>query len=246
MKDMNQTVVITGGSKGIGASTAMLFAERGAKTVIIADIIDEQAEKTASLIREKTGCEAVYRRTDVSSEESVHVLFEYARERFGGADVLVNCAGICSQESIEEMDGGKFDRAIGVNLRGTYLCSREALADMKAKRHGKIVNFSSISGQIGGIATAPSYAASKGGIISLTLSFAKAAAPFNVNVNAVAPGMIDTDMAMSHFNPQNVPLNRIGTPRDVASVVWFLASEDSSYMTGTILSVNGGMFMYSI
>jgi 3-oxoacyl-[acyl-carrier protein] reductase len=246
MNNSDRTVIITGGAKGIGASTAMLFAERGTKTIIIADVIDKKAKETCNLIRKKTSCEAAYKYTDISCENSVHELFKYVRERFGGVDVLINCAGICSQESIEEMDGNKFDKAIDINLRGTYLCSREAFVDMKTKKYGKIINFTSVSGQIGGIATAPSYAASKGGVISLTLSFAKAAAPFNVNVNAVAPGLIDTDMAMSHFTPQMVPLNRIGTPRDVASVVWFLASEDSSYMTGTILSVNGGMFMYSI
>ncbi len=242
----NKVVIVTGGSKGIGGDTAMLFAQRNAKAVVIADVLDARAEQTCDDIRSQTGCKVMYRHTDVSDEQSVHALFNDTEERYGSADILINCAGICTQESIEDMNGAMFDRAVNINLKGTYLCSREALISMKKKKYGKIVNFASISGQIGGIATAPSYAASKGGIISLTLSFAKAGAPYNVNVNAVAPGMIGTDMTMPHFKPENVPLGRIGTPRDVSKVVAFLASEESSYMTGTILSVNGGMFMYSL
>lgn len=239
--------VVTGASKGIGAETALVFAESGAKGIVIADVIEDKAVETCKNIEEKTGCKCIYQFCDVSNEDSVKELFKKTLEEFGTVDILVNCAGIVGHESVEEMDGEKFDKAINVNLRGTYLCSREALMIMKKNKYGKIINFSSISGQIGGIATAPSYAASKGGIISLTMSFAKAGAPYNVNVNAVAPGMIMTDMAkgMDHFKDENVPLGRIGTPRDVANVVEFLASEKSSYITGVTLSVNGGMFMCS-
>ena len=242
----DRVAIITGAAKGIGAETARLFAEEGAGGIVVADVLKERADETAASIERDAGCKCVSVYTDISDENSVKGMFDACIGAFGRVDILVNCAGIVQEHSIEDMTGELFDRGIDVNLRGTYLCSREALMLMKPRRYGKIINFSSISGQIGGIATAPSYAASKGGVISLTLSFAKAGAPYNINVNAVAPGMIDTDVRMPHFKAENVPLGRLGQPRDVAYAVEFLASERSSYITGTILSINGGMFMYSV
>lgn len=240
--------ILTGGAKGIGAETAFVLAKAGVKGIVVADVLEEKALETVNIINKETECKAIFSFCDVSNEESVKNLFDKTLSEFGDVNILINCAGIVSYESIEELDGKKFDKTININLRGTYLCSREAFIIMKEKRYGKIVNFSSISGQIGGITTAPSYAASKGGIISLTLSFAKAGAPYNVNVNAVAPGLIQTDMAkgQEHFKPESVPLGRLGTPRDVANAVKFLASDESSYITGVVLSINGGMFMYSV
>ena len=134
---------------------------------------------------------------------------------------------------------------MSINLRGTYLCCREAYRIMKKQGSGKIVNVSSVSGRIGGIATGVDYATSKGAIVALTMSFAKAAGPYGVNVNAVAPGFIDTEMTkdFTHFNPEAVPLRRPGKPDDVADVITFLASDKSRYITGVTLDINGGQYM---
>jgi 3-oxoacyl-[acyl-carrier protein] reductase len=147
--------------------------------------------------------------------------------------------------SVEEIGEAEWDKTMNINLRGTYLCSREALAIMKPKKYGKIVNLSSISGRIGGIATGINYATSKGGILTLTMSLAKDAGPFNITVNGVAPGFIDTEMTknFTHFKVETVPLGRIGKPGDVADVILFLASDRSRYVTGVTIDVNGGVFM---
>jgi 3-oxoacyl-[acyl-carrier protein] reductase len=148
-------------------------------------------------------------------------------------------------ETIEEIEGEKWDKVMAINLKGTYLCCREALRLMKARSYGKIVNVSSIAGRIGGITSGINYSTSKGAIITMTMALAKAAAPFGINVNAVAPGFINTQMAkkFTHFVPESVPLKRIREPEDVADVILFLASEMSRYITGCIIDVNGGVYM---
>ncbi len=182
-------------------------------------------------------------RADIGDPDSVVQAFKNVKRSFSRLDILVNCAGICTTSSIEELTVPQWDRVMAINLRGTFLCSREAMGLMTSG--GKIVNISSISGRIGGIATGMDYAASKGGIIALTMSLAKAGGPKGIIVNAVAPGFIKTEMTrgMSHFDPRSVPLNRIGEPEDVADVIVFLASEGARYITGEIINVNGGWNM---
>ena len=237
--------IITGASGGIGAATAFAFAREGASGIIIADIDRKRAESVVNEIVGETGIKCEFVETNIGKSEDVKKLFKTCIDYFARLDILVNCASICNTFQIEEIDELQWDRLMSINLRGTYLCCREAFSIMKKQQSGKIVNISSISGRVGGIATGIDYATSKGGIIALTMSFAKAAGPYDINVNAVAPGFIDTEMTrdFTHFNPETVPLRRSGKPEDVADVITFLASDKSRYITGVTIDVNGGMFM---
>ena len=237
--------IITGASGGIGAATAFAFAREGASGIIIADVDRKRAESVVNEIVGETGIKCEFVETNIGNSEDIKKLLTTCIDYFGRLDILVNCAGICNTFQIEEIDELQWDRLMSINLRGTYLCCREAFSIMKKQQSGKIVNISSISGRVGGIATGIDYATSKGGIIALTMSFAKAAGPYGINVNAVAPGFIDTEMTrdFTHFNPETVPLRRSGKPEDVADVITFLASDKSRYITGVTIDVNGGMYM---
>ena len=237
--------IITGASGDIGAATAFAFAREGASGIIIADVDRKRAERVVNEILGETGIKCEFVETNIGKSEDIKKLLTICIDYFGRLDILVNCAGVCNTLQIEEIDELQWDRLMSINLRGTYLCCREAFSIMKKQQSGKIVNVSSISGRIGGIATGIDYATSKGGIIALTMSFAKAAGPYGINVNAVAPGFIDTEMTrdFTHFNPETVPLRRSGKPEDVADVITFLASDKSRYITGVTIDVNGGMYM---
>lgn len=241
----DRIAIITGASSGIGAATALAFAKEGAGGIIIADIDQKLAESTGAAITNKTGVRCVFVETNIGKVEDIKNLFKSCIAFFGRLDILVNCAGICNTLAIEEIDEEHWDRLMSINLRGTYLCCREAYLIMKKQGSGKIVNVSSVSGRVGGFTTGIDYAASKGAIITLTMSFAKAAGPHGINVNAVAPGFIETEMTktFTYFNPETLPLRRAGKPGDVADVITFLASNKSSYITGVTLDVNGGQFM---
>lgn len=175
-------------------------------------------------------------------------MFEITLKKFGTLDVLVNCAGICPIASIEDIGEKEWDRVMAINLKSTYLCSKEAISIMKEKKHGKIINVSSIAGRMGGIATGINYATSKGGIITLTKSLAEICGPYNINVTCVAPGTIDTEMTKDWKTEwkqnilKTIPLGKLGKPDDVANVITFLASERANYMTGAIIDVKGGIF----
>lgn len=242
-----RTAVVTGGAGGIGAAVAETFAQFGCKAVVIGDVSKEQGDLKAAEISAKYTCETVFCRLDVTDEASVADLFRMVKEKFGGVDYLVNCAGICPTQSIPDTTTAGWDRTMNINLRGTFLCCKEAFAQMTESNFGRIVNTTSISARIGGIGTGMDYVASKGGILSMTMGLAKKGAPYNINVNSVAPGFINTNMTkdLKHFDPKSVPLGRIGEPSDVADVVKFLCSNDSRYVTGICIDVNGGVFMCS-
>ena len=237
--------IITGASGGIGAATAFAFAREGVSGIIIADVDRKRAESVVNEIVGETGIKCEFVETNIGKSKDIKKLFKTCIDYFGRLDILVNCAGVCNTFKIEEIDESQWDRLMSINLRGTYLCCRESFGIMKKQQSGKIVNVSSISGRIGGIATGIDYATSKGGIITLTMSFAKAAGTYGINVNAVAPGFIDTEMTrdFTYFDPETVPLRRSGKPEDVADVITFLASDKSRYITGVTIDVNGGMFM---
>ncbi|MCL4417294.1 MAG: SDR family oxidoreductase [Actinobacteria bacterium] len=237
--------VITGASGGIGAATAVAFAMEGARGIIITDVDREGAEKVVNKIISEIGTRCEFIEANIGESKDIKKLFKTCIDYFGRLDILVNCAGICNNFKIEEIDESQWDKLMSINLRGTYLCCRGAFEIMKKQQSGKIINVSSISGRIGGIATGIDYATSKGGIITLTMSFAKAAGPYGINVNAVAPGFIDTEMTrdFTHFDSEIVPLRRSGKPEDVADVITFLAGNKSRYITGVTIDVNGGMFM---
>jgi 3-oxoacyl-[acyl-carrier protein] reductase len=237
--------IVTGASNGIGAATAHYFAKEGASGIIIADIDYDGAKETISKIKDETNCRCEFVETNLGIRKDIENLFKKTINIFKHLDILVNCAGISNRLTIEEIDEKQWDKVLSINLKGTFLCSREALMIMKKQQSGKIVNVSSISGRIGGIATGVDYSTSKGGIITLTKSLAKIAGPYNINVNAIAPGFIETNMAklFNHFNIEEVPLRRIGKPEDVANLIVFLASEKSCYITGMTIDINGGLFM---
>ena len=240
---LGKTAVITGGGSGIGEAVARLFADEGASRIVVADINEQKGEALAAQINQ-TGCSCKFIKTDISDPAQITRLFEAAKEHCGKLDILVNCAGICHVTPLKDAAGEDWDMQIDINLRGTFLCCREALAMMEPNRYGKIVNVTSISGRVGGIRTSAGYVASKGGVISLTRSLAKGAAPNNVNVNCVAPGVIDTEMTKSHeYHPGEIPMGRKGAAKEVAEVVAFLASDRASYLVGTTIDVNGGSYM---
>jgi 3-oxoacyl-[acyl-carrier protein] reductase len=242
---LGKYAIITGAAGGIGSATAEVFAQEGAEGIVIADIDFLKATQICERIKEKTKCVCIPIKTNVANNQEIQHLFTKTLSTFGTLDILVNCAGICTVSSIEDIGEAEWDIVMGVNLKSAYLCSREAYNIMKVKKYGKIINVSSISGRVGGIKTGVNYAVSKGAIISLTMSFAKAGGPYNINVNCVAPGFIDTDMTknFTHFDPETVPLRRIGTPKDVTYVIGFLASDKSSYITGLTIDINGGTYM---
>jgi len=245
LKFDGQYAIVTGAASGIGKGTAEEIAKHGAAGIIIADLRLESAEAAANEISKKYGCRAIAVKTDVSSNDDIENLFAVCEKEFGRLHILVNCAGICPVATIDELDAAMWDKAMEINVRGTYLCSRKAVMMMRDYNYGKIINVASISGRIGGIATAANYAASKGAIISLTMALAKQAAKYQINVNAVSPAFVATDMTknFTHFDPKTVPLGRIGVPEDIAMVIGFLACEESRYITGCTLDVTGGVYM---
>ena len=237
--------IITGAAGGIGSTTAEVLAREGLAGIVMADICYKKADDICKRIEAETGCQCVAAKVDISSQNDIVNLFRQTLDLFKTVDILVNCAGICTTQTIEQIDESEWNRVMDINLRGTYLCSREALSIMQSKKYGKIINISSLAGRIGGVAAGISYATSKGAIVTLTKSLAKAAGPYNINVNGIAPGLVDTEMTKD-FDPLcvgTVPLGRIGKPDDVADVILFLASEKSRYITGVTIDVNGGVFM---
>lgn len=234
----HKIALVTGGAKGIGRAIGSTLAQRGAK-VIIADInISDAREDGIFPIK-----------ADISNEASILQLFSYIKENYGRLDILVNNAGIFKSTPIVDITASEWDLVIGVNLRGTFLVSREALKLMMKQKSGKIINIASMSAKTGGMAAGAHYAASKAGVICFTKSLAGQAAEYKINVNAITPGLIQTDLTDAWGPEKNkiltekIPLKEYGKPQDVAEVVAFLASERARYITGEIIDVNGGMLM---
>ena len=241
----DKVAILTGAAGGIGGATALAFAREGARGVVIADVNEDSARAFLQRIPQEIADVFRFVRTDVGSPQDIDELFRRTLSEFSRLDVLVNCAGICPVAPPEDISVAQWDKVMSINLRGTFLGCRAALGIMKKQRGGAIVNVSSISGRIGGIAAGVDYSASKGAIIALTMSLAKAGGPFGINVNAVAPGFIRTEMTkdFTHFDPATVPMRRIGEPEDVADVIVFLASRRARYITGETIDVNGGVYM---
>jgi len=240
--------VVTGAARGIGQACARALAAEGAD-VVTADLGPSDA--TLARVRE-LGRRALDVPTDVTRRDSVQRLVERVIAEFGRLDILVNNAGTLARVSVEETSDELWDRDVNTTLRGTFYCIQAVLPHMKARRSGKIVNISSVSGKIGGVASwaagskhgrsGPAYAAAKAGVLALTRWVAKDVGPEGIYVNAVAPGGVDTDMTRGYdYGVENIPIPRMGRPEDVAQAVVFLASQMSNYVTGAVLDVNGGI-----
>lgn len=240
----SKIALITGAGQGIGKATAEAFARAGA-TVFVADLNLEQARIVAEELITNHKIEAWALQVDVANEASVIDMVGQVQKKYNRLDILVNNAGIFQiAVPFEEMPQADWDKMFGVNLAGTVNCVKAAIPMFKAQRYGKIINLSSLAAEVGGIAAGANYSASKAAIICLTKSLAKYLGSYQINVNAVAPGLIKTAMTADlNQDPSMVPLKRLGEAEEVADVILFLASDRSRYITGSTLDVNGGIFM---
>jgi len=241
-----RVAIVTGGAQGIGKSIATQLALAGAN-VVIADVAEEMAKSTAEEISQK-GSEAVSIVVDVSSLSSVEEMVKKTLDKFDRIDILINNAGITRDALVMRMKEEDWDMVLDINLKGAFNCIKIVSPIMMKQRFGKIVNIASIVG-INGNAGQANYSASKGGLIALTKTCAKELASRQINVNAVAPGFIQTSMTerlsaeVREKLSSQIPLGKIGNPDDVANAVLFLVSEKSSYITGEVIKVDGGMAM---
>ena len=244
---VTRSAVVTGGSRGIGRAVCVALAKQGCNVIVNYCHGETNAQETVALCKAE-GVEAVAVQADVSTAEGCKTLFDAAVSAFGRVDVLVNNAGITRDNLILRMTEADFDAVLNANLKGSFLCCKEAARRMVRQRYGRIINLSSVVA-LRGNAGQTNYAASKAGIIGLTKSLARELASRNVTVNAVAPGFIETDMtatlpeAVRAEMAKGIPAGRAGQPEDVANAVAFFAAEQSSYLTGQVLCADGGMAM---
>ena len=240
---MKKTVFVSGGARGIGKAIAELFYEKGYNVVINYN----NSEIEAVSMKEKMPGILILK-GDVASEEEVERMFDLAIKHFGRVDILVNNAGICIPGLVTDMSLAEWENVFGVNVTGTFLCSKYAAKNMVSNHSGTIINISSIWG-VSGACMESCYSASKGAVISFTKALAKELGPSEIRVNCVAPGYIDTDMNKDiteedkNAFAEETPLGRIGTPDEVAKTVLFLASDDASFITGQILGCDGGVIV---
>lgn len=244
MKLAGKTAIITGSGSGIGRATAGIFFQEGAR-VVLADVDELSNARTADEIR-KGGGEGLAVKVDITRPEEVHAMVDQALDRFGQIDILINNAGVFRDAVSWKMTDNQWSEVLEVNLTGTFLCCRAVIPAMRARNQGKIVNTSSISA-LGNPGQA-NYSAAKAGIMALTKTLALELARSGINVNCVAPGSIDTPMLkgmpkdiVDRMVHERVPLRRMGHPEEVARLHLFLASDDSGYITGQVIFIDGGV-----
>ena len=247
---MAKTVLITGAAGGIGAQTVSLFARNGYNIVIH---YNRSKATSLRLLQESNsyGAEAIICQADVSVRSEVDSMFAQAESEFGGVDILVNNAGIASEALFTDITEEEWDRMFDVNVKGVFNCSQAALKGqngMISHKSGKIINISSIWGVTGGSCEVH-YSAAKAAVIGMTKALAKEVAPSGITVNCIAPGLIDTDMnsALSKEDiavfANETPVGRIGRPEEIAAAIFYLASDSAGFITGQVLSVNGGYYI---
>lgn len=245
MKLEGKVALVTGCKQGIGYGIALSLAENGAE-VILNDISISEEDDIYKEIS-KMGEKAVCMSADISKEEDVDSIFYKIQSKFGKLDILVNNAGITRDAMSQKMTMEQWNQVIGVNLTGTFLCAKAAVRLMEEAGGGSIINFSSLAGVKGNIGQA-NYSSTKAAVIGLTKTLSLEYAGKKIRVNAIAPGIIDTPMTQTIPDTvienmiSRIPLQRMGTPRDIANVVLFLASSRSDYITGQVIHVNGGMY----
>ncbi|HLC32120.1 MAG TPA: SDR family NAD(P)-dependent oxidoreductase [Candidatus Nanoarchaeia archaeon] len=231
-----KVAIVTGGAKGIGKGIADLFASQGAN-VVVADLSEEKTKH-------------LFVKCDISNAKDCQNLVKQTLQKFGALHILINNAGIYPFVSLTDMTEEQWDKVIAVNLKGTFNCTKAALSHLQQKKYGKIVNIASIAGAVIGYANLSHYCATKAGIMGFTRATALELAPYNIQVNAIAPGGIRTpgvdavmDKKSEEAFAKSVPEKRMGTPEDIAQAVLFLASDAASYITGQLLVVDGGLTM---
>ncbi len=242
-----KNAVVTGAARGIGKAIAQKLAKEGLN-VVVSDILFDDVKKVANELEEKFGVKSIAVKTDVSCAEDAKKLIKTTVDEWGSVDFLINNAGVTRDNLAVRMSEQEWEMVLNINLKGTFLCSQAASKEMMKKRFGRIVNLASVSG-IMGIAGQANYASSKAGVIALTKSLARELGKRNICVNAIAPGFISTEMTeklpdkAKESYIANIPLNRAGTPEDIAEVVSFLISPAASYITGTVINVSGGLLI---
>jgi 3-oxoacyl-[acyl-carrier protein] reductase len=247
MRTKGRIAVITGAGSGIGKATALTLAQEGA-AVVASDVNLHSAEKVADEIKAGGGS-GLAQRADVTGKGDMTRLIQTTLEKFGRVDIMVNNAGISGTTPIEEMTKEEWDRVMDINLWGVFLGCQTVLKPMREQRYGKIVNISSLAAKVGGIFIGINYSCAKAGVICMTKSFAKALAPYGVNVNAICPGPIETPFHSTTTKEQrealikSTPLGKFGEPEDIAETILFLVSDSARHITGEIIDVNGGMLM---
>lgn len=243
----NKVALVTGGSRGIGREIAIELSKHGVNVAISYINNEEKAQKVIDKI-EENGVRGIAVRANVSKEEEVLKMMDIINKELGPIDILVNNAGVTKDNLLIRMKTEDWDKVIETNLKGTYICTKAVARGMMKRKSGKIINIASVVGISGNLGQS-NYSASKAGIIGFTKSIAKELASRKINVNAVAPGFIDTDMTeilkedIKDSIVKNIPMGRIGSPKDIANIVIFLASEKANYITGQVINVDGGMVM---